>query len=78
MCQGLMKSYGGLLASRFILGALEAGLMPGAALLIAQYYTRHEFPIHFALFLWFALGAHLREMHSVVWVFQCSVVNTSN
>lgn len=29
MCQGLTRSYGGLLACRFIMGIMEAGLPPG-------------------------------------------------
>ena len=29
MCQGLTRSYGGLLACRFIMGILEAALPPG-------------------------------------------------
>ena len=32
MCQGLTRSYGGLLACRFIMGILEAALPPGASL----------------------------------------------
>lgn len=29
MCQGFTESYGGLLACRFLMGILEAGLPPG-------------------------------------------------
>lgn len=28
-CQGVVKSFGGLVACRFLLGLFEAGLMPG-------------------------------------------------
>ncbi|OBT73061.1 hypothetical protein VF21_07591 [Pseudogymnoascus sp. 05NY08] len=52
MCQGFTKSYGGLLACRFLMGILEAG----AALLIGQYYKRSEFNVRFAWFICFALG----------------------
>ncbi|KAJ4145961.1 hypothetical protein LMH87_004792 [Akanthomyces muscarius] len=55
MCQGLTRSYGGLLACRFIMGILEAALPPGAALLIGQYYKRSEFYIRFSYFICFAL-----------------------
>ncbi|PKK53924.1 hypothetical protein CI102_1173 [Trichoderma harzianum] len=55
MCQGLTRSYGGLLACRFIMGIMEAGLPPGAALLIGQYYKRSEFYIRFSYFICFAL-----------------------
>ncbi|KAK4076569.1 uncharacterized protein Triagg1_4172 [Trichoderma aggressivum f. europaeum] len=55
MCQGLTRSYGGLLACRFIMGIMEAGLPPGAALLIGQYYRRSEFYIRFSYFICFAL-----------------------
>ncbi|KFY53404.1 hypothetical protein V496_07616 [Pseudogymnoascus sp. VKM F-4515 (FW-2607)] len=56
MCQGFTESYGGLLACRFLMGILEAGLPPGAALLIGQYYKRSEFNVRFAWFICFALG----------------------
>lgn len=32
MCQGFTESYGGLLACRFLMGILEAGLPPGMSL----------------------------------------------
>ncbi|KAK3191427.1 hypothetical protein K4F52_002638 [Lecanicillium sp. MT-2017a] len=54
-CQGLTRSYGGLLACRFIMGIMEAALPPGAALLIGQYYRRNEFYIRFSYFICFAL-----------------------
>lgn len=55
MCQGLTRSYGGLLALRFITGALEASLPAGAAYMISMYYTKREAAIRFAAFFSFAL-----------------------
>ncbi|XWX00382.1 hypothetical protein V2A60_008402 [Cordyceps javanica] len=55
MCQGLTKTYGGLLACRFIMGIMQAVLPPGAALLIGQYYKRNECYIRFSYFFCFAL-----------------------
>ncbi|KAL8662028.1 MAG: hypothetical protein Q9202_005082 [Teloschistes flavicans] len=42
MCQGLVSSFGGLVACRFLLGCFEAGLAPGNVYLIAMYYKRYE------------------------------------
>ncbi|KAJ5166933.1 uncharacterized protein N7482_005714 [Penicillium canariense] len=42
ICQGVTQSFGGLVACRFLLGAFEAGFMPGSIYLIAMYYQRHE------------------------------------
>ncbi|KXT02938.1 hypothetical protein AC578_10608 [Pseudocercospora eumusae] len=55
MCQGLTKSYGGLLALRFLMGALEAALPAGAAYMISIYYTKKEAAVRFAAFFNFAL-----------------------
>ncbi|KIN07127.1 hypothetical protein OIDMADRAFT_99409 [Oidiodendron maius Zn] len=84
MCQGLTQSAGGLYACRFIMGALEGSLAPGAALLMGQYYRRHEFGIRFACFfvcallsnacssfLAYAIG-HMEGVHGVRawrWIF---------
>lgn len=57
MCQGLTQSAGGLYACRFIMGALEGSLGPGAALLMGQYYRRHEFGPRFACFFVCALAS---------------------
>lgn len=54
MCQGLTKSYDGLLAVRFLMGIVEAGLPAGAGLLIASYYRKKELSLRFAMF--FAFG----------------------
>lgn len=40
--QGLIRSYQGLVAMRFLLGIFEAGLVPGAVYLISMYYKRYE------------------------------------
>ncbi|KAF2166673.1 hypothetical protein M409DRAFT_23304 [Zasmidium cellare ATCC 36951] len=55
MCQGLTASYGGLLALRFLMGALEAALPAGAAYMISIYYTKKEAAVRFAAFFNFAL-----------------------
>ncbi|KAL6703643.1 hypothetical protein ACN47E_009417 [Coniothyrium glycines] len=39
---GLVQSYGGLLAVRVLLGALEAGLFPGMNLYLTFFYTKGE------------------------------------
>ncbi|KAJ5181917.1 hypothetical protein N7449_012064 [Penicillium cf. viridicatum] len=49
-CQGVVKSFGGLVACRFLLGLFEAGLMPGCIYLIAMYYKRHELQWRFNVF----------------------------
>jgi len=37
IAQGLVKNYGGLLAARFFLGVVEAGIFPGCIYLISMY-----------------------------------------
>ncbi|KAI0686889.1 MFS general substrate transporter [Cytidiella melzeri] len=48
-CQGAVKSYNGLLACRFFLGALEGGLFPGIVLYMSSFYKRHELQVRFAM-----------------------------
>lgn len=36
LCQGFVQSYGGLLATRFLLGFAEAGVFPGCELLFCH------------------------------------------
>ncbi|KAA1474439.1 MFS general substrate transporter [Dentipellis sp. KUC8613] len=48
-CQGAVKSYGGLLACRFFLGALEGGLFPGIVLYMSSFYKRHAMQLRFAM-----------------------------
>ncbi|KAF1849262.1 MFS general substrate transporter [Cucurbitaria berberidis CBS 394.84] len=55
MCQGLTASYGGLLALRFLMGIFEATLPAGAALLMAEYYTRAQAALRFAMFFTFGV-----------------------
>ncbi|KIW91245.1 uncharacterized protein Z519_08141 [Cladophialophora bantiana CBS 173.52] len=43
MCQGLTRSYAGLVVCRVILGGLEAGVYPGSIYLMTMFYKRHEF-----------------------------------
>ncbi|KAF2663968.1 MFS general substrate transporter [Microthyrium microscopicum] len=50
ICQGLVKSYGGLLASRFFLGLFETGMFPGCFYLIGMWYRRHEAQRRYTMF----------------------------
>ncbi|KAK8125162.1 MFS general substrate transporter [Apiospora kogelbergensis] len=59
MCQGLTKSYGGLLAVRFFMGTFEASLPAGATYMISMYYTKKEASLRFAWFFNFALAGPL-------------------
>ncbi|KAI1412541.1 MFS general substrate transporter [Hypoxylon sp. FL1857] len=59
MCQGLTRSYGGLLVVRFLLGVFEAALPAGATYMISMYYTRREAAVRFAWFFNFALAGPL-------------------
>ncbi|KAK4575146.1 High-affinity nicotinic acid transporter [Recurvomyces mirabilis] len=40
--QGIVKSFGGLLATRFFLGLFEASMFPGCFYIIGMWYRRHE------------------------------------
>jgi len=48
-CQGAVKSYHGLLACRFFLGALEGGLFPGIVLYMSSFYKRHNLQLRISL-----------------------------
>ncbi|KAI1632547.1 major facilitator superfamily domain-containing protein [Biscogniauxia mediterranea] len=50
MCMGFVQSYAGLVALRFFLGVLEAGVMPGIIYLTSMYYKRHEFQKRMSFF----------------------------
>ncbi|KAI5918373.1 major facilitator superfamily domain-containing protein [Camillea tinctor] len=50
MCMGFVQSYAGLVALRFLLGVLEAGVMPGIIYLTSMYYKRHEFQKRMSFF----------------------------
>ncbi|KAH7142756.1 major facilitator superfamily domain-containing protein [Dactylonectria estremocensis] len=49
-CQVFLKNASGLYATRFFLGALEGGYIPGFALYISQYYTNQELGLRYAIF----------------------------
>ncbi|KPM40394.1 hypothetical protein AK830_g6141 [Neonectria ditissima] len=49
-CQVFVKNAAGLCATRFFLGALEGGYIPGFALYISQYYTNQELGLRYAIF----------------------------
>lgn len=59
MCEGLTRSYGGMLALRFLLGIFEASLPSGAAYMLSCYYTKQEASPRFAWFFSFALGGSM-------------------
>ncbi|KAI1496460.1 major facilitator superfamily domain-containing protein [Biscogniauxia marginata] len=50
MCMGFVQTYAGLVILRFILGMLEAGVMPGIIYLTSMYYQRHEFQKRMSIF----------------------------
>ncbi|BGP40880.1 hypothetical protein JCM10449v2_004845 [Rhodotorula kratochvilovae] len=47
---GFVKSYGGLVAARLILGLCEGGLFPGLVLYLSMFYRRHELQTRISLF----------------------------
>ncbi|KAK8083792.1 hypothetical protein PG996_002573 [Apiospora saccharicola] len=50
ICQGFVKDYSGLMATRVFLGVFEGGLFPGVNYYITQWYCRHECGFRMALF----------------------------
>jgi len=50
VCQGLVQSYGGLLATRFFLGVFESGMFPGCFYLIGMWYKRTEAQRRYSFF----------------------------
>lgn len=42
---GIVQSYGGLVACRVILGALEGGLFPGLTIYLTMFYTKREYAL---------------------------------
>ncbi|KAL3427527.1 high-affinity nicotinic acid transporter [Phlyctema vagabunda] len=50
ICQGFVKNYSGLLATRIFLGLFEGGLFPGVNYYITQWYRRHECGFRMAVF----------------------------
>ena len=52
MSHGACDSFGGFMAARFFLGAAEAAVAPGFALIVGMFYRREEQPLRQGL--WFA------------------------
>ncbi|CBQ73100.1 related to allantoate permease [Sporisorium reilianum SRZ2] len=50
LSQGLVRNYHGLLVARFFLGVTEAGLFPGAQVLMFGWYKRSEFGLRSSIF----------------------------
>ncbi|KAJ5412652.1 uncharacterized protein N7487_007011 [Penicillium crustosum] len=48
--QGFVKSWGALMACRFLIGLFEAGFLPGCVYLISMYYKRFELQWRLTLF----------------------------
>jgi MFS family permease len=48
--QGFVKSFGGLIATRFFLGFFEAGIFPGSFYLISFWYERHQAQKRFTIY----------------------------
>jgi MFS family permease len=57
--QAAVKSFGGLLACRIMLGVVEAPFFPGAIMLMSSWYTRAELAHRIA---WFYSGSSLANM----------------
>ncbi|OJD34527.1 mfs transporter [Diplodia corticola] len=50
MGQGLVSSFGGLVAMRVLVGLFEAGLFPGCVYMLGMYYKRYELQWRLSLF----------------------------
>jgi MFS family permease len=58
--QGVTQSYGGLIATRLVLGALEGGLFPGMTVYLTLFYTKRELALRIGyLFVSAALAGGL-------------------
>lgn len=55
MCHAACGSFASLMVTRFFLGACEAAIAPGFALITGKWYTREEQPLRYGL--WFAGSA---------------------
>lgn len=42
MCTGFVQGFGGLVACRLLLGAVEAALFPGLTIYLTTFYTKNE------------------------------------
>lgn len=51
LSQGFVRSWGGLMACRFMMAVFEAGFVPGCAFLIGSYYRDEEFLKRYAFFM---------------------------
>lgn len=51
LAQGFVKSYSGLLATRFFLGLTEAGIFPGSFYLISFWYKHQESQKRFTIYI---------------------------
>jgi MFS family permease len=50
ICQGLVQSWGGLMATRFFLGVFETGMFPRCFYLMGMWYKRSEAQKRFTFF----------------------------
>lgn len=50
LCQGFVRTYGQLLATRFLLGLFEAGMFPGCFYLLSMWYRREEAQKRYSFF----------------------------
>ncbi|WWD19496.1 hypothetical protein CI109_103957 [Kwoniella shandongensis] len=48
-CSGVTTSFGGMVATRFMLGFVEAVFLPGALLILSKWYTRRELTLRNAI-----------------------------
>ena len=49
-CMGAVKSYGGLIACRMLLGACEGGMFGGLILYLSMFYKRHQLMFRLGVF----------------------------
>lgn len=47
---GVVQSFGGLIATRFLLGVFEAGFFPGAIWIVSEWYPPHKSQTRMAMF----------------------------
>lgn len=46
---GVVNDFGGMVATRFFLGFVEAAFLPGALLILSKWYTRRELTLRNAI-----------------------------
>ena len=49
-CQGIVKNFGGLVATRTLLGVFEAGFFPASTYLLGEWYCRFEVQWRLSIF----------------------------